>query len=253
VDELADRIDASTEVDGLTDWLVPCPEVGWNPAPLRKDRHMTAPHASDHDHWHDRWVEGRCGFHQDEVNPHLIQHWPALGVAPGGAVLVPLCGKTIDMLHLRSLGHEVVGIEMSPIACEEFFVDNDLSYTREGERWIGDGITLICGDYFAERDLPTFAAVYDRAALIAIPPAWRERYVTTTRRWCSPGARMLLLTLQYPPDEKTGPPFTIPPGTVGELYGADPLEVVGEEDRSGQEGARWGLSYLTQYVLRFTL
>jgi len=205
---------------------------------------------SEHDHWHDRWAEGRTGFHQAEVNPHLIRHWPTLGVAPGAPVLVPLCGKSTDLKYLRDLGHEVVGVELSSLACEAFFVEHDLPFERDGERFVGDGITLVCGDYFAPRDLPPFAAVYDRAALIAIPPDWRERYVAPTRSLCAPDAPMLLLTLEYPAEERGGPPFPIPPSVVRTLMGADRVELLEEEDRSDQEGATWGLAYLRQYAMR---
>lgn len=203
----------------------------------------------EHDHWHDRWNEGRIGFHQDEINAHLKRHWPALGVDPAAPVLVPLCGKTTDLLHLRSLGHDVVGVEMSPIACEAFFSDNALAYTREGERFVGDGVTLICGDYFAPRDLPAFGAVYDRAALIAIPPRWRERYLATTER-LAPGAPTLLLTLDYPTESKDGPPWAIPPEVVRDLYGSARVELLEREDRSAQEGVKWGLSYMHQFAFR---
>ncbi|MCP4869615.1 MAG: thiopurine S-methyltransferase [Proteobacteria bacterium] len=205
----------------------------------------------DHDHWHDRWNEGRTGFHQGEtINAHLQRHWGSLAVDPGAPVLVPLCGKTTDLIYLRSLGHEVVGVELSPIACEAFFEENALAHTREGERFVGDGITLVCGDYFAPRDLPAFGAVYDRAALIAIPPSWRERYIATTRRLAAPGAPMLLLTLEYPSKDKSGPPFSIAPDLVRELYGSERVELLEQEDRSDQEGVKWGLEYLHQYAMR---
>src|SRR5512138_1105185 len=73
------------------------------------------------DFWLERWERGETGFHQDEINPYLLQHWPELHVAPGGEVFVPLCGKSLDMVWLRERGYFVLGVELSPIAVQDFF------------------------------------------------------------------------------------------------------------------------------------
>jgi len=77
--------------------------------------------------WHQRWQHGETGWHQDEVNLHLQEHWPRLGVRPGEKVFVPLCGKTLDLLWLAGQGLQVLGVELSPIAVEAFFGENGLS------------------------------------------------------------------------------------------------------------------------------
>ncbi len=65
------------------------------------------------------------------------------------------------------------------------------------------------------------AAVYDRAALIALPPLRRRRYVRELHALLPAGCRALLITLEYPPHEKQGPPFAVPEAEVRELYGRD--------------------------------
>ncbi|NNG13294.1 MAG: thiopurine S-methyltransferase, partial [Halobacteria archaeon] len=77
------------------------------------------------DFWHERWQANQIGFHQDEINPYLVRYWPELEIGMAGRVLVPLCGKTRDMIWLRDQGFSVVGIEVSPIAVEAFFAENN--------------------------------------------------------------------------------------------------------------------------------
>lgn len=48
--------------------------------------------------WQQRWQEERIGFHKSDVNPELIKHFSALALPFGSRVLVPLCGKSVDMV-----------------------------------------------------------------------------------------------------------------------------------------------------------
>src|SRR5690606_25326849 len=137
----------------------------------------------DKSFWLERWAEGRTNFHQDRITPLLQKYWSSLQVPVGARVLVPLCGKSLDMLWLANQGYDVLGIELSPLAIEQFLSENSLSGQRHtsalGEHTVTGNIELICGDVF-NLDADTLAsctAVYDRAALIALPPPMRERYV----------------------------------------------------------------------------
>lgn len=176
--------------------------------------------------WHERWTSNRIGFHQDEVNPYLKAYWPRLGLQ-GGRVLVPLCGKSRDMLYLRDRGHAVLGVELSPIAVEAFFKENGLGAEQEQRgafaAWQCDGIEVLCGDFFAldRPDARGIEGVYDRASLIALPPGMRARYAGLLAGLMDRDARALLVTIDYPQDEKEGPPFSVPEGEVLELFGDD--------------------------------
>lgn len=181
----------------------------------------------DPDFWHQRWREGRIGFHQDQPTPLLLEHWPALGLAPGSQVFVPLAGKSLDLVWLAAQGHRVLGVELSPLAVDQFFTGHgltpDVHESRYGRHYRAGDIELICGDAFnldAEA-LAGCAAVYDRAALIALPPELRRRYVCELHAQLPAGCRGLLITLEYPPHEKQGPPFAVPEAEVYELYGHD--------------------------------
>lgn len=174
--------------------------------------------------WHQRWSENQIGFHQAAPTPLLLKHWPALGIAPGARVFVPLAGKSLDMAWLASQGHRVLGIELSQLAVEQFFSEHglqpDIHETQYGRHYVAKGIELICGDAFAldTEALRECAAVFDRAALIALPPELRLRYAHELYAALPAGCRGLLITLEYPQHERAGPPFSVPQEEVASLY-----------------------------------
>ncbi|MGH8213574.1 MAG: thiopurine S-methyltransferase [Rhodanobacteraceae bacterium] len=179
----------------------------------------------DTDFWLQRWQEGRIGFHRSEVMPLLQKHWPALEVPHGTRVLVPLCGKTLDMPWLASQGLKVRGVELAPRAIEQFFAEQKLRpQTRTatyGTHYIAGDIEIIHADIF-EIDKSLLAecgAIYDRAALIALPPPMRERYAREVYGPLPAGCRGLLITLEYPQHEMEGPPFSVEEREVHRLFG----------------------------------
>lgn len=182
----------------------------------------------DAEFWHARWRDNRIGFHQEEVNPHLRAFWSRLALPAAAEVLVPLAGKSLDMRWLCEQGCRVLGVEISPIAVAAFFSENGLRYRRaprgrfEACETEDDGLTLLCGDIF---DLDTtlaraVAMVYDRAALIALPPPLRARYARHLVEVLPAAARILLVTLEYDQNEMDGPPFSVPEDEVVVLFGA---------------------------------
>ncbi|MDH3526723.1 MAG: thiopurine S-methyltransferase [Gammaproteobacteria bacterium] len=177
------------------------------------------------DFWHERWQANQIGFHQDEINPYLVRYWPGLATDTSGRVLVPLCGKSRDMIWLLDQGYSVLGVEISPIAVEAFFAEYNMTPTVRREahcsRWAFDGLELLCGDFFAldRRDIGEVAAVYDRAALIALPPDMRPRYADQLASLLGKTTTGLLITLEYKQDEMNGPPFSVSDAEVEQLYG----------------------------------
>lgn len=179
------------------------------------------------DFWRQRWRDNKIGFHQERVTLLLEQYWTTLALPRGSRVFVPLAGKTLDMPWLCSQGHRVLGVELSRIAIEQFFDEHSLQPTlhesRHGTHFVAGEIELICSDVFAlDADaLADCAGVYDRAALIALPRAMRERYVHELHAQLPGGCRGLLVTLDYPQQEKAGPPFSVDADEVQALYGRD--------------------------------
>lgn len=186
------------------------------------------------DFWHQRWERGEIGFHKAKVNPLLTRWWPSLGNVQG--VLVPLCGKSLDMLWLCEQGYQVMGVELSRQALEAFAQEHavPLQWRREGpfEVTSAPGLQLYAGDLF-ELDIQQVTgieAVYDRAALIALPPQMRRRYVEHLRTLLPSGWQMLLVTLDYPQSERAGPPFSVPDAEVQSLFVGCQIEQLAEED-----------------------
>ena len=181
----------------------------------------------DADFWQQRWREGRTGFHQDRPTPLLAQYWDAIGVAAGARVLVPLCGKSLDLAWLAARGHRVLGVELSPLAIEQFFAEHALTpsvhASTNGIHHVAGAIELIQGDAFALDPalLADCDAVYDRAALIALPAELRRTYRDTVYARLSRGCRGLVVTLEYPPGEKAGPPFPVDAAEMQALFAAD--------------------------------
>jgi len=211
------------------------------------------------DFWLQRWEANQIGFHQDEVNLHLERHWPGLGLAPGSRVLVPLCGKSRDLLWLAGQGHAVIGVELSEIAVRDFFAENGLEATVREQgpfrEWRCDEIRILQGDFFDldTRLLGAVAGVYDRAALVALPANMRGRYVAHLYQLLRRGTRMLLVSMEYPQDEMEGPPFSVSAEEIRERYGAgfaveeiDRIDILDENPRFRERG----LTRLVETVFR---
>lgn len=175
--------------------------------------------------WQQAWREERTGFHQTEFNKRLTRYFPTLDVPKGATVLVPLCGKSLDMLWLRDAGYRVVGVELSRRAVEAFCEENDLhpEVDRDGpfERFHFDNLTILIGDIFDVRPghLGEIGGLYDRAALVALPTEMRARYAAHIGRLLPAGTAGLLLTIDYDQSEMEGPPFSVGDSEVAAIFG----------------------------------
>lgn len=178
----------------------------------------------DHDFWHQRWLKGETGWHQDDINPHLQAYWPPPGVEAGARVLVPLCGKSRDLLWLAGEGYRVLGIEISALGVEAFFSENGLTPAISPEppftRYRIDELEILCGDFFDLRpeQVADVTALFDRAALIALPTALRTRYARHLHVLLPPAVSGLLVSLDYDQAERAGPPFAVTDQEIRALF-----------------------------------
>lgn len=179
------------------------------------------------DFWQQRWETGQIGFNQAQANASLQEFWPGLGLEPGARVLVPLCGKSLDMSWLAAQGSAVIGVELSQKAAESYFAEHSLTpnVVERGAFTVysTDQVEIWCGDFFAlsAEDIGQCNALYDRAALIALPEAMRARYVEHLGRLLPATCSGLLITLEYDQARMEGPPFAVLPQWVGEHLSAD--------------------------------
>lgn len=183
--------------------------------------------------WHDRWERNQIGFHEPQANPALVAHFDSLALPAGSRLFVPLCGKTLDIHWLLSRGHRVAGAELSEIAVQQLFANLGVTPHKSAAgrltRYSAPGLDIFQGDVFdlSRGDLGTVDAVYDRAALIALPELLRTHYarhlVQITDR-----AKQLLICIDYDQSVLAGPPFSVDRAELARLYGDDyDLEALG--------------------------
>jgi len=191
----------------------------------------------DRAYWEDVWREEDLGFHQAQVNQYLQRFWPRLGLTPEARVLVPLCGKSLDMSWLLSEGHDVIGVDYSQRAQEEFLAtrSDSVRFSEQGELKLAyqGALLFVAGDVFHLRQemLRSVDALYDRAALVALPPAVRQNYALFLAQCLKPGAQILLITRQAPEKRET-PPFNISDQEVDKLYASNfRIEKLHQEER----------------------
>ncbi|WP_298188239.1 thiopurine S-methyltransferase [uncultured Pseudomonas sp.] len=209
--------------------------------------------------WQARWSRSEIGFHLSEVNPYLQRYWPALELAQGAQVLVPLCGKSVDMAWLAGQGYQVIGIELAQRAVEDFFAEHGLEpqISQDGvfQVYRAGAVTIYCGDLFAlePRHVAQCSALYDRAALIALPEAMRERYVARLAELLPGSIQALLVALDYDQGQMDGPPFAVNEAQVQRLLARHwQIELLEECDVLGQNWRflQRGLSRLDERVYR---
>jgi len=178
----------------------------------------------EHSFWHDRWRSGRIGFHENKPNPLLTSHFPALSVPENGRVFVPLCGKTLDIGWLLSRGLRVAGAELSELAIQQLFeelgVNPEVTGLGELKHYSATGIDIFVGDILALTPalLGPVNAVFDRAALVALPAEMRAAYAPHIAD-ITGHAPQLLVTFEYDQSRLDGPPFSIGSEEVKQRYG----------------------------------
>ncbi|SFC90409.1 thiopurine S-methyltransferase [Pseudoalteromonas denitrificans] len=164
--------------------------------------------------WHNKWDKNEIGFHESEVNSLLIKHFKKLNLEKGNRVFIPLCGKTLDIHWLLKSGYKVVGAELSKLAVNQLFkslgVEPNISIKGKLEHYQAKNIDIFIGNIFniSKEIMGSVDAVYDRAALVALPQETRNEYanhlVDITGK-----APQLLICYEYEQNMMQGPPFSI--------------------------------------------
>ena len=175
--------------------------------------------------WHQRWESRELGFHEPSGNALLAKWFHELGLVNGQRIFVPLCGKTRDIAWLLSQGLRVVGAELSERAVRELFqdlrIEPEISVTEAFNVYSGPDIDVFVGDFFelSGAMLGEVDAIYDRAALVAMPKHLRVKYskrlIEITNR--SP---QLVISFDYDQSLIDGPPFSVNAAEIASLYAA---------------------------------
>ena len=177
------------------------------------------------DFWHQKWEKDEIGFHRSETNPFLVAHFDKLDLAEGSRVFLPLCGKTRDFAWLLASGYRVVGAELSEVAIQCLFkdlrVEPTISRLDQLSHYSAKNIDIFVGNIFnmSAKLLGIIDAVYDRAALVALPTSMRNAYASHLIQ-ITQAAPQLLITFEYDQRLIDGPPFSINEEEVRHHYAA---------------------------------
>ncbi|RLA64356.1 MAG: thiopurine S-methyltransferase [Epsilonproteobacteria bacterium] len=167
--------------------------------------------------WIKNWKKNNIGFHNSEYNELLLKHFNSFTLEQSAKVLVPLCGKSLDLIWLATQGHHVTGVEVSPLAVENFFSENNFKFNSSVEEKFkrfscqGPSLDILEGDFFDlnKEVLGRINFIYDRAAIVALPPDLRKKYTEVITSILTPGDQMLLVAMEYEFPELIGPPFPV--------------------------------------------
>jgi thiopurine S-methyltransferase len=180
----------------------------------------------EHDFWHEKWQLNHLGFHEDNGNDLLRAHINALALENNARIFVPLCGKTLDIAWLLQEGYHVIGVELSAIAIEELFdhlnLTPNITEITDFQHYSNDKIDIFVGDFFALTAdmIGHIDAIYDRAALVALPHEMRLDYTQHLMKITNQ-AQQLLINFEYDQSLLQGPPFSITAQMIQDYYGAN--------------------------------
>lgn len=198
----------------------------------------------DKNYWIERWKKKEIGFHQENYNEYLQQYGEKF-FRSIDSIFIPLCGKTKDILWFYHFNKNLLGVEISEIACCEFFVENKIPFNTQTYQnfkiysSLDKKIYILNGDFFCleKSILQIFPykihGIYDRAALIALPKTMRIEYVRKIHELFHPFAlKYFLITLEYElfnkNTEEHGPPFCVRSEEIFTLYSSFKIQKIEE-------------------------
>ncbi len=173
--------------------------------------------------WLERWKNREIGFNQQKPNAFMVQYFERLNLAEGSKILVPLCGKTVDISWLLAQGYKVTGIELSETAIIELFEELDVvptvSTVGELTLYTATNLNVFVGDIFkvTAELIGKIDAIYDRAAIVALTKGLRVDY-TVHLRAMSKNAPQLLLCFEYEQSLMDRTPYSVEESEVRGHY-----------------------------------
>ncbi len=175
--------------------------------------------------WIAKWKRNDIAFHQLSINPLLQRYIANLNLSSGDQILVPLCGKSIDITWLSKSKFHVIGVELSEIAIQAYFdalkVIPEKHHQRHFTKWSYQNIEIWCGDIFdlKKMDLAKIKLLYDNASLTAFSAEDRIQYVRHFSDNLPHDCQILLITDETPDDQQFNSMKTID-SEVTALYAA---------------------------------
>lgn len=209
-------------------------------------------------YWQSRWHKGNTGWHMDTVYPPLPTLWKLLDIKSASRVLVPMCGKSLDLYWLTEHSRKVIGVDVSSKAVQAVMQKHSESFSQTTSHnftiYKSNSLELWKGDFMklpAEEVTP-IDLVYDKASIVALPPEKRPNYAHKIIELCNDSTHILLQTFEYIQEEMTGPPFSVDRKELQQLFGNDfTIQLVHEQSKLEElePFQQRGLSsYLTEQI-----
>lgn len=158
--------------------------------------------------WQEKWDSDQIGFHQSDYNPSMLKYFTKYS-NQNKHVLIPLAGKSKDIIWFLNNGFKVTAIEIIPKAVEDFFKENNLDYEKNGNTYTLNNLTFIVGDILKDIPLIEFDFIYDRASLIALPSETRLKLVEIYKDLINKCTKLYSIFINYDQTQMNGPPFAI--------------------------------------------
>lgn len=192
--------------------------------------------------WENCWKNDNIGFHEHEPNPIFVRNLSRLKLKLGDRVLIPLCGKTLDISWLLSQGYKVAGIELSEIAIQQLFdemgLQPEITVLENIKRYRAENVDILVGDFFdvTQEAIGHIDAIFDRGSLVALPEDMRSQYAKHLQG-ITDNVPQLLVCFEYDQALMEGPPFSITPEELNRYYESNyNLQLIESSDTSSRLG-----------------
>lgn len=206
-------------------------------------------------YWQSRWNKDKTGWHMEVVYPQLPKLWPTFSLAKESRILVPFCGKSLDMKWLIEQGHYVIGVDAVEKALTEFIDSYPKPFSKDSSHgfqiYKSNNLELWQGDFLKlpATKVENIDAVYDKAALVAIPKENRKDYAQKIIALCNKDTHIFLQTFEYRQEEMSGPPFSVSEQEVKTLFGGHfDIEILHKQSKF-DELAKFQQRGLSSYLI----
>lgn len=217
----------------------------------------------DKDEWVNAWNEGRTNFHRNGPHEFLVQYYDQVNLPENSNILVPMCGKSHDLIWLKEKGHNVFGVEIVNRPCQEFWSDHKLEFQERSiesaQVYEGDRITIINDDFFnfPRESIPEkIDFIFDRAALVALPEEMRKVHYSRIKELSSPGTKILLDSFEYDRQFETRAPYSVSDAEVKAAYSwvSDFQTLLTEvREMKGNHLSKRGIKEVLDYIYLMTV
>ncbi|MBC7429440.1 MAG: hypothetical protein H7336_12555 [Bacteriovorax sp.] len=201
--------------------------------------------------WNQVWQDGTIRFHQNVFNSQMVSKFRDVDLN-GKTVLIPLAGKTRDILFFLEKGAQVTAVEFVEQAIIEFFENNEIQYTKIGNLYQCENLKFYAMDFFAFTTEKKFDVLFDRASQVVFAPAERPYYYQHMSTLIDTHTMLLLGAIEHTGPADFGPPHKISQAEVKNAYekmGITLKKFSEQQDTTNEKLQAMGVNVMTSYYL----